>query len=128
MWTKILENPRALEMFTDEPSLERVVLSTLLLDRQGPTVTMGVQIRDYPANPPAKWRLQDHNAVMIELQAMGVEHFVEQGWTVDNQVSISIERVANEKIYIQMSGGSIELELRCGWLRVVGVSPYNRAA
>jgi hypothetical protein len=52
-------------MFDREPSLEAATLTKLLMDRDGPTV---------PANPPAKWRMQKHNAVMIEGQAMGVEH------------------------------------------------------
>jgi hypothetical protein len=126
MLTEALENPKAIEMFVPEPSLECVILTRLLLDREGPTVTMHVQLRDYPARPPAKWHLQQHNTVVMELQAMGVEHFLVKGWTVDNNVSISIERLADRKLKIRAVGASVEIELRCGWLRVVGVTPYCR--
>ena len=35
-WTDLLENPKALDMFRPEPSLECVVLTKLLIDRDGP--------------------------------------------------------------------------------------------
>lgn len=128
MWTSALENPKAIEMFEPEPSLEHVLLSKLLLEQDGPTVTMAIQLREYPANPPAKWRIQEHNAVMIELQAMGVEYIELHGWSTENQVSISIEPLEGEKFRINALGASTHFELRCGWLRIVGVTPYRRAA
>jgi hypothetical protein len=48
------------------------------------------------------------------------------GWTIDNNVSISIERLADRKLKIRGVGASVEVELRCGWLRVAGVTPYRR--
>jgi hypothetical protein len=128
LWTELLENEKALGMFTSEPSLDGVVLSRLVLDREGPTVTMMVQMRDYPAFPPPKWRLEEHNAVLIELQAMAVNHVVAHGWTSENRVSISIERIADGNLQIRAFGEALEIELRCGWLRVAGVTPYRIAA
>lgn len=128
MWTEVLENPKAIEMFNPGPSLECVTLSKLLLDRDGPTATMTIQVRDYPANPPAKWRVQQHNAVMIEVQAMGLEHIKVLGWTTANQVSISIKRLPEGKLWIDAAGEGTEVELRCGWLRILGVTPYLQAA
>jgi hypothetical protein len=128
MWTELLENPRALEMFQPEPLLEGVSLNKLLLDRDGPTVTMMIQIREYPANPPAKWRGERHNAVMIELQAMGVGQIELLGWTVDNRLSLAIRRLPEGNLRIVAVGTSVKVELDCGWLRVVGVTPYRHVA
>lgn len=126
MWTQLLENPSALGMFAAEPSLEDVLLNHLVLDREGPTVTITVQLRDYPDKPPAKWHAQKHNAVTTDLQALGVEHLLVRGWTVDNLVSIAIERLPNKKLKIRVSSKSVGIELLCGWLRVVAVTPYRR--
>ena len=126
MWTEELENPKALEMFMPEPSLEGIIMNSISLERNGPTVTMSIQAREYPANPPAKWRLQEHNAVTIELQAMGVELFEIHGWTTENLVSIWIDRLPSRKLDIRASGAATDVKLRCGWLRIVGVTPYHR--
>jgi hypothetical protein len=89
---------------------------------------MAVRLRDYPATPPVKWRGREHNAVMMEIQAMGLEQSRIQGWSTDNQVSISIERLSNGKLNIHAFGETTDIEIVCGWLRVVGVTPYCIAA
>jgi len=114
-------------MFDREPSLEAATLTKLLIDRDGPTVTISMQIRDYPSDPPARWRMHQHNAVMIEVQAMGVEDVSIAGWSTDNKVSILVERLPG-RIRIQASGEGTDIEIRCGWLRIAGVTPYCRVA
>jgi hypothetical protein len=123
MWTEALENPKALEMFNPEPLLKGVTLGKLLLDRDGPTATITIQIKEYPTNPPVKWRVRQYNAVTIELQAMAIEDIRILGWTTENQVSISIKRLPEGGLWFQAVGSS-EVELHCGWLRVIGVTPY----
>ncbi|MBY0503852.1 MAG: immunity 50 family protein [Bryobacteraceae bacterium] len=126
MWSSVIENPRAIEMFQQEPSLENITLSTLLLEHEGPTVTMVVQLRDYPASPPAKWRLQDNNAVTMDLQALGVEQITLSGWSTENQVSILIERAAGGQLRLRARGTTTDVEILCGWLRIIAVTPYRR--
>jgi Immunity protein 50 len=126
MWTDLLENPKALEMFRPEPSLECVVLTKLLVDRDGPTARMSIQAREYPEEPPARWRMQGDNAVIIELEAMGVDHIKLEGWDTENLVSISINRLPDGKLNLHAFGTTTDIEPRCGWLRVVGVKPYHR--
>lgn len=125
-WTDLLENPKALEMFRPEPSLECVFLNRLLVDRDGPTATVSILAREYPEEPPARWRMQGHNAVMIELQAVSVDHIQLEGWTTENLVSISINRLPDGNLNLHAFGTTTDIELRCGWLRIVGVTPYHR--
>jgi hypothetical protein len=42
--------------------------------------------------------MQPDNAVMIELQAMALEHIDLCGWNVENRVAISIDRLAKGKL------------------------------
>lgn len=125
MWSKELENPEAIRMFEEDPLLEGVTVAKLVLDQNGPTVTLGVTLRDYPSNPPAKWRSAGYDSVTIELQALAVSHVRLEGWTTDNEVSILIERRSEDTINIKVVGRMIAAEIACGWLRVSGLTPYK---
>jgi hypothetical protein len=128
MWAEFLESPKAVEMFNPEPSLDNVRLSALLLDHNGPAVTMTIQVRDYPVNPPVKWRIQQYNTVTIEVQGVGLEQITMAGWAVDNLVSMVINRLPEGKLSLHATGQATEIEMRCGWLRILGVKPYRKAA
>jgi hypothetical protein len=127
MWTETLDNRQAVQMFEHEPALDGVTVSRLVLDQDGPTAMMAIQLHEYPPNPPTKWRMHDYNAVAIQLQAMGIEHVELHGWASEDRVSISIDRLPNGKLRIHASGPTADFELICGWLRVAGVTPYRRA-
>jgi hypothetical protein len=84
---------------------------------------MSIEVREYPANPPAKRRMQQDNAVTIELQAMAVEHIDLRGWNVENRVATSIDRIATGKL--RNSGGIMRIrgEAALTWGAAL---PWNR--
>lgn len=68
---------------------------------------MSIEVPEYPTNPPAKRRMPKDNAVMIELQAITVEHIDLRGWNVENRIAISIDRVPTGKL--RNSGGIMRI-------------------
>ncbi|MGW6621066.1 Imm50 family immunity protein [Nocardia sp. NPDC055002] len=54
------------------PSLEGVVLHEVRLRRDGPSVYLRFDLREFPVDPPRKWANFGYNTVQIELNLYGV--------------------------------------------------------
>jgi hypothetical protein len=126
-WLDTLENPDAVtSLFDVAPSLDNVDVTTLDLDRSGPTLTLSVLLREYPTRPPARWLRSGFNAAAIRLQILGVEALTLDGWSTENRVAITVERSPKGLLLLLATGPMLNLSCSCGWLRVDGVSAYRR--
>jgi hypothetical protein len=127
-WLEAIENPEAVtSLFDRAPSLESVEITTLDLDRDGPTLTLSVLLRDYPVRPPTRWQRSGFNTAAIRLQMLGVENVMLEGWSTENRATITVERDLGGLLIVQAKGATFQLRCSCGWLRVDGVSAYHRA-
>ncbi|RQX14904.1 hypothetical protein DDE19_21615 [Micromonospora ureilytica] len=73
-WVDLVTNPQGLrEIFSEgPPTLSGVSLHGLVVEREGPTLRLRLDLPGYPANPPAKWRRNGSNTVQVELLFGGV--------------------------------------------------------
>jgi hypothetical protein len=127
MWTTFLENPKAItSTFDIEPSLDDVYLYgvELLYD----TANFKIHLKDYPQNPPARWKHMygEANTVALTLQAIGITAFDVSGWSSENFVSCKISRAGEAELSIVIKGKSTEIDVVCDFLRVTYISAYMR--
>jgi Immunity protein 50 len=129
MWTAFLENPEAItSVFDTEPSLDDVYLYGIELLEDGPTVNFKIRLKDYPQNPPARWKYihGESNTVVITLRALGINRLDISGWSTENFVSCKISRTDEEELSVVIKGNSTEIDVMCDFLRVTYISAYIR--
>ncbi len=126
MWTQFLENPKALSPFDTPPSLERVRVTSITLHEDGPTISVGLALDEFPASPPARWAPRGANAVVMHLQLMAAEDLSIAGWTNENFAAILLGRAPTGKIHFEATGPLLKVRCTCGCVRVEKLSPYRR--
>jgi hypothetical protein len=126
-WQNLLENPEAITgLFENAPSLEDVEIASITLDREGPTIALSILLRDYPTKPSPRWKRSGVNAVAMRLQLLGVSSAIIEGWSISNRATVTLKRDATDQIQVHAVGKNLRLECSCGWLRVDGVTGYQR--
>ena len=127
-WLEVAENPEAVSsLFDTPPSLQGVEVFAVNIDRDGPTVELKIALSEYPKTPQARWQMQEANTVVMTLQLMAVAHIEIQGWSTTNSADIEIARGSEGHLQVVAAGGSFKMLARFGFLRIVGLSAYNRS-
>ncbi|WP_433310994.1 Imm50 family immunity protein [Micromonospora sp. CA-269861] len=101
-WIDLVTNPQGLrEIFPEgPPPLSGVSLHGLVVEREGPTLRLRLDLPAYPADPPARWHRAGFNTVQIELLFGGVSEL--------RLVGISTDVIADLEIR-PASGVSLEV-------------------
>lgn len=127
MWTELIENPKAITaIFSAIPSLDQVQLLRITLSRDGPTVDLAIALNEYPENPSPRWEKSQSNAVVLEIQLMGISALSIEGWSLDNVVTLKLERRESGQLQLEAIDSTLRFKCNFGWLRITGVTPYHR--
>jgi hypothetical protein len=101
-WTEVLEGAEFLrKLFPEPPSLEGVRIFSIALNQDGPTVLLGFDLKEFPAQPPPKWVEAEANRVQLKLMAIGVRQLEIHGWTANNIAQVEIAAVSGGGVRIQ---------------------------
>lgn len=126
-WTDILLDPRTIRaIFGDQsPSLLGVELHRIDVTRDGPMVGLTFNVRDFPLDPPPKWREAGFNCVQIRLRGIGVQELHVDGITTNPTVDVVLTRVGT-LVRVQATGEGVSIDLTAGWVDVASdaVSAY----
>lgn len=129
IWTDLIENPQALSsLFGTAPSLDNVRVSEITFAEGGPTISLSVELNEFPADPPQRWKKDLANAVVLKVQLLGIQSIEVSGWTTENIVSFRFERQQLGTITVQAIGLDFTLRCSCSWIRIDKVCPYQRAS
>ena len=105
-WRELTINPEAIaSSFGDsDPSLRDVRLINTDLSEDGPTLKLSLALNDYPSHPPIRWKRETSNAVVIQLQCMGITDLSLNRRAGDSRVSCDISRDESGNPQIRLSG------------------------
>jgi hypothetical protein len=128
MWHQLAMNPEALSnLYQSVPELQNVDIHRILLHRDGPVMTISLDLPRFPDKPSRRWH-EASNTVQIELDFIGLESIELRGWSTDNIVDIQLNRLPDGKIAINISGAMINLRATCVAFRIQRVNAYQKEA
>jgi len=125
-WIEHLQNPQALSrLYKVVPELDRVELTRLELDRDGPTLLLTIVLPRFPDRPPGRWMRSGFNTATLRLRLFAVSSYLQSGWQTENTVRVEMSRTG-ESISLTAVGERMKLEIICGFIDVAGVAGYFR--
>ncbi|MFE3322003.1 Imm50 family immunity protein [Nocardia sp. NPDC059195] len=130
-WVDALHEPRSIRgvfgAFT--PSLDGVVLHEIRLHRDGPSVYLRFDFREFPTDPPRKWGVVGYNTVQVELCLYAVESVEISELSTVSVIDLNISTIdRNGKVAVRAwtSGNSTtRLNVVAGSVSVAKVSAYK---
>ena len=124
-WTDFLDDQTSIEaIFRGAlPSGDNLRLHEILLNRDGPVVSVRFDVPEFPSHPPEKWRDGRANRVQISLSGLAVSNLEIRGIATEMNVEISVEKI-EESLLVELSGGSTSIRFRALALAVNRISAY----
>lgn len=129
-WIEVLDDARNVEaIYGDKvPSLRRVVLHEIRVHRDGPRVTLVIDLPDFPDRPPRKWAMQGFNTVQIALVMDGVVDLTMDGLSVDSVIDIDLAKISGEVHMTTSEDSTTHVVVRSGSAFVGSISAYLNGA
>lgn len=130
MWHELAANPKAVDsIFSEPPGLQDVVLAMIKLGSDGPNMRMIVAMTSFPDKPPKRWSAygQDYNSITITIDLHFLKFLSISGWSSENTVSITVERISEDLISFMAKGDNCEIHAQCGSFWIQKIQPYVRA-
>jgi hypothetical protein len=125
-WLELTENPKAVtSLFDLPPALEDVEVMSIKLNRDGPTVELALDLREFPNSPPSRWKRSAANTVTLTLQLLGIGSIALNGWSATNNARVSIRR-DDHRIEVTAEGPTTQIRCLCDFIRISGVSAYRQ--
>jgi Immunity protein 50 len=109
----------------DAPPLTGVDVQRVGFSWEGPGVVLSVSLRDYPADPPAKWAAQQFNTVLLSLNCIDVQDVRLTGWGRQVVADLSLER-SGGRVAVRLDSPDATLTLSALAVDVQKVSAYQR--
>jgi hypothetical protein len=123
-WNQLTLNPRVvLGYYSTAPSLENICVHRISLHRDGPSVEITFEPREFPDKPSSRWP-GGANACQILIRANAVSQVDIHRWGTGVSGDLQVSRVA-DGIEVVLSGEAA-LRLECSDLEVVSVVGYRR--
>lgn len=123
-WTNLILNPKTIESFYSRaPSLLGVRILEIMLQENGPTICLRIDLNDFPDKIPKKWLFNGFNQAQIKIRFSGIIRLEISGWATDNIVDIVIEKIS-EGISLKAKGSRTRIEGICYFVDVEGVTGY----
>jgi hypothetical protein len=125
-WINTLDDNRFLKTLfpNGAPLLDAIRLHEVQLHQDGPSVTLRLDLNEYPEEPPAKWLSTASNTVQIRLAGIGVEKFVIRGWASNNVGRLVIKGEARG-VTIEFDAGECHMMANFDHLRIDSVTAYR---
>ncbi|GMV31293.1 MAG: hypothetical protein AMXMBFR59_34180 [Rhodanobacteraceae bacterium] len=128
-WTEYLVDDRGIRaVYGDRvPSLDVVELRQVTLKIEGPTISLNLDLSQFPENPPVKWQGYRYNRLQVRLDFHGVRDVQLTGWTTASRANLSLQK-DGEDIAVHVAGESLNLRFLSMYLTVQEMTPYQDAA
>ncbi|GAB2625327.1 hypothetical protein Aab01nite_19400 [Paractinoplanes abujensis] len=126
-WTQALGNPEGiLAVYGGEPpELAAVHVHEVTLHRDGPSLTVTVDLPVFPARPPAKWVRERYDVVQIQLRFFGLTDVELRGFGTDPMADIVLS--PGDPVRVEIVSPVLTLTASAGFVDVAGISAYQAA-
>ncbi|MDT0309575.1 Imm50 family immunity protein [Streptomyces sp. DSM 44917] len=107
-WAELVANRERLERYYDAvPPLDGVLVRAVHLDRDGPTVTMRLELGAFPDRPEAEWVAEGCDRLQCHLRFLDVGDLKVSGWPLSASGGVRLERLApaeRRRIAVEVGG------------------------
>ncbi|MFG2050517.1 Imm50 family immunity protein [Micromonospora sp. NPDC048935] len=125
-WLDIIEDPRGVRSIygsNDPPSLEKVLLHEVVLQRDGPSAVLRFDLPESPTSAPKKWRDQGFNVVQVGLTMIGVKDLSLTGWNHRGWASMELTS-QDDSLMLEVLWGSARIRVQANAAAVTSISAY----
>ena len=125
-WIEFLVNSQPIKSIYGDctPSLNNVDVHSIIFNRDGPTVSIKLNLNEYPTKPPKKWEAQKFNTVQIVLSFLGVKSINMSGWVYTNYSMNLVVSRKKELISLSAKKYNFEINLESGFVDIDSISAY----
>lgn len=125
MWNEFLMNSNKIDnIFSNIPQLKDVELVSLSFLRDASALNMIVELKDYPVNPPKKWKMSKYNTVQLTFMLIDISEIELSGWSTKNEVSMEINKI-EEDLFLKVSG-DLDLIAKFKFLDIGQITAYQK--
>ncbi|WP_148873207.1 Imm50 family immunity protein [Serratia marcescens] len=99
LWTDYLIHSQAINAIYHGhgPTLKNVNIHEIIFNRDGPKISIRLNLNCYPKNPPKKWLAQKFNTTQITLSLMNIKEAQISGWVNTKYIAdIEVDGVDDE--------------------------------
>jgi hypothetical protein len=91
-WTSFLRNPEGILAVYGgaPPELSMVRVREMVLQEDGPTLKLRLDLPRYPDRPPRKWAAQGFNTVQVEVSLSGLRAISLEGFGSEIEADVSL--------------------------------------
>lgn len=126
LWTDYLVNPQYINSIyhEDKPNLNNVDIHEIVFHRDGPKISIRMNLKEYPNIPPKKWTIQKFNTVQIILTLVDIEYVNMSGWIDTTYTAdISIEKI-DGVIHFDLNGIDVKLVVKSKFIDIESITAY----
>lgn len=111
------------------PELNNVTVRSYAFRGDRSEILIGVDLAEFPEQPPKKWVQQEFDTVRLELAIAEIQSARVGGLLSVQNISIAMSRNSKNQIEIEVGGPQREyMEIRSKFVRVSQMRAYNSAA
>ena len=123
MWWNLLNNPHViLAYYSQPPELSAVEVHSVRLHRDGPAISITLDMPVYPDKPSTRWP-SGANVVQVEFRFFGLHDVRLTRWGTTNIGDFTIEKV-DTGVWFRFDGPNAQLDGVAQFLDIIGVSGY----
>ncbi|MEU7591020.1 Imm50 family immunity protein [Micromonospora sp. NPDC049230] len=125
-WLDLVEDPRGVRSIygaDNPPSLEKILLHEVVLQRDGPSAVLRFDLPEFPTNAPRKWRDQGFNVVQVGLTMIGIKDLSLAGWNHCGWASMELAS-QDDSLMLEVLWGSARIQVQADAAAVTSISAY----
>jgi hypothetical protein len=123
-WLDVVDNPEQLfAAFGGQvPSLDGIEVRDVLLRFEDPSMTVRLNLADYPSAPPSAWRTRHANTVTAQFTFLPVRDIAATRWGWNGEANLSLAR-DGDGVRVRVDGPERQLSARADRV-LMSVSAY----
>lgn len=100
-------------------------LHEVVLHKDGPSLKLRMDLKDFPKELPKKWVEKNFNTAQITLGVGAVSAISIEGWTKDTRVEIKIEKVG-DSLSLKIESAEINISCTAKTLTILELTGYRK--